>query len=58
VAASIVGGVDLDAVRTIVALADAGRFQDAAREFAVRNPTPVYPHSLVHHRDNRHPGRV
>ncbi|WP_043674013.1 LysR family transcriptional regulator [Streptomyces xylophagus] len=26
------------------------------RRIAVRNPTPVYPHSLVHHRDNRHPG--
>lgn len=26
------------------------------RRIAVRNPTPVYPHSLVRHRDNRHPG--
>ena len=25
------------------------------RRIAVRNPTPVYPHSLVRHRDNRHP---
>ncbi|MGD3112842.1 LysR family transcriptional regulator [Streptomyces sp. YGL11-2] len=26
------------------------------RRIAVRNPTPVYPHSLVWHRDNPHPG--
>ncbi|MEV6481490.1 LysR family transcriptional regulator [Streptomyces sp. NPDC051576] len=25
------------------------------RRIPVRNPTPVYPHSLVRHRDNRHP---
>jgi DNA-binding transcriptional LysR family regulator len=26
------------------------------RRIALRDPTPVYPHSLVSHRDNRHPG--
>ncbi len=26
------------------------------RRVAVRNPTPVYPHSLLWHRDNAHPG--
>jgi DNA-binding transcriptional LysR family regulator len=35
VAASIVAGVDLDAVRTFVAIADAGRFQDAATELSI-----------------------
>lgn len=34
-AASIVTGVDLDAVRTFVAIADAGRFQDAATELSI-----------------------
>ncbi len=34
-AASIVAGVDLDAVRTFVAIADAGRFQDAATELSI-----------------------
>jgi DNA-binding transcriptional LysR family regulator len=35
VAARIVEAVDLDAVRTFVAIADAGRFQDAATELSI-----------------------
>ena len=73
--------MDLDAVRTFAAVADAGQFSEAAdglsvsqlatlvgeqthlayppgwdlRRIPVRDPVPVYPHSLLWLGDNPHP---
>ena len=43
--------MDLDAVRTFVAAADAGQFSEAADSLSI----PVYPHSLIWCGDNPHP---
>ena len=43
--------MDLDAVRTFVAAADAGQFSEAADSLSI----PVYPHSLIWRGDNPHP---
>lgn len=52
--------MDLDAVRTFAAVADAGQFSEAAagyglRRIPLRDPVPVYPHALLWRQDNPHP---